>query len=91
MIPSPLRVAHALLSTNAHRLLSETPHRCSLNTLNCDPIYSPGLGTWRQVLPPMPGGKATFSLSFASSAGDRASIDDVLFGEVYLCSGQSNM
>ena len=50
-----------------------------------------GLGTWRQALPPTPGGKAAHTLSFTSSAGDHASLEDVLFGEVYFCSGQSNM
>jgi sialate O-acetylesterase len=50
-----------------------------------------GLGTWRQALPPTLGGKTAHTLSVASSAGDRASLEDVLFGEVYFCSGQSNM
>lgn len=50
-----------------------------------------GLGTWRQALPPMPGGKTAYTLTFASSAGDHATLTDVLFGEVYFCSGQSNM
>ena len=47
-----------------------------------------GLGTWRQALPPTPGGKTTYTLSFASSAGDSAVLEDVLFGEVYFCSGK---
>ena len=46
-----------------------------------------GLGTWRQALPPTPGGKTAYTLTFASSAGDRATLTDVLFGEVYFCSG----
>ena len=50
-----------------------------------------GLGTWRQALPRTPGGKTAYTLSFASSAGDHATLEDVLFGEVYFCSGQSNM
>ena len=50
-----------------------------------------GLGTWRQALPPTPGSKTAHTLTFASSAGDHATLTDVLFGEVYMCSGQSNM
>ena len=46
-----------------------------------------GLGTWRQALPPTPGGKTAYTLTFVSSAGDRATLTDVLFGEVYFCSG----
>jgi sialate O-acetylesterase len=51
----------------------------------------PGLGTWRQALPPTASSKTTYTLSFASSVGNHAVMEDVLFGEVYLCSGQSNM
>jgi hypothetical protein len=47
-----------------------------------------GLGTWRQALPPTPGGKTAHTLSFASSAGDSGVLEDVLFGEVYFCSGK---
>ena len=48
-----------------------------------------GLGTWRQALPPTPGGKTAHTLTFASSAGDHATLTDILFGEVYFCSGAS--
>ena len=48
-----------------------------------------GLGTWRQALPPTPGGKTAHTLSFASSAGDSGVLEDVLFGEVYFCSGKT--
>ena len=50
-----------------------------------------GIGTWRQALPPTPGGKTAYTLTFTSSAGDHGNLSDVLFGEVYFCSGQSNM
>lgn len=46
-------------------------------------------GNWRVELPPMkPGGP--FQLSAASATG-RATASDILVGDVWLCSGQSNM
>ena len=49
-------------------------------------------GTWRQKLPPMPASKKAYSFTFASSsaAAEKASMDDVLFGDVFMCGGQSN-
>ena len=49
-------------------------------------------GTWRQR--PATGASATpFHFTFASSnsSAERAAMADVLFGDVYLCGGQSNM
>ena len=81
--------------------LARASHRCQVVTTFRGKTYStttdsvgvgvPGLGTWRQALPPTVGGTTEYTLNFSSSAGDRASIEDVLFGEVFLCSGQSNM
>ena len=50
-------------------------------------------GTWRQMLPPVPASKTPYSFTFASSnsTSERAQLDDVLFGEVFICGGQSNM
>jgi sialate O-acetylesterase len=47
-------------------------------------------GRWRVELDPMPAG-GPYALDISSSGGDRLSISDVLVGEVWLCSGQSNM
>jgi sialate O-acetylesterase len=47
-------------------------------------------GVWRQQLPAMPAG-GPYNLTFSSSTGGSASMSDVLFGDVYLCGGQSNM
>ena len=49
------------------------------------------LGIWRQHLPPMTASAQAYTLTFVSSAGDAATLSDVLFGEVYICGGQSNM
>jgi sialate O-acetylesterase len=46
-------------------------------------------GVWRQQLAPRVAG-GPHVLSFSSSSGGTAAISDVLFGDVYLCSGQSN-
>ncbi|MBS1703914.1 MAG: beta galactosidase jelly roll domain-containing protein [Armatimonadetes bacterium] len=46
-------------------------------------------GTWKVVLPPQaPGGPFTMKIK---SAGQVTTISDILVGDVWLCSGQSNM
>lgn len=47
-------------------------------------------GTWHATLPPLPAG-GPYTLTAESSAGVRQSVSDILFGDVFLCSGQSNM
>jgi sialate O-acetylesterase len=47
-------------------------------------------GDWRVVLPAMSAG-GPFVLSTQGSSGVRQSANDVLVGDVFLCSGQSNM
>jgi hypothetical protein len=46
-------------------------------------------GVWRQALPSTPAG-GPYSLIFEGTDGSTASLDDVLFGDVHLCGGQSN-
>ena len=48
-------------------------------------------GIWRQRLPAQPSTPTPTSLSFTSSDGGSAQLSDVLFGDVHICSGQSNM
>lgn len=48
-----------------------------------------GTGTWEAALPAMPAGGP--HVLTAASGGATQSIDDVLVGDVWLCSGQSNM
>lgn len=48
-------------------------------------------GTWRQSLPATKASKKAYTLTFKSSSGEIASLNDVLFGDVYICGGQSNM
>jgi sialate O-acetylesterase len=48
-----------------------------------------GSGIWRQTLFSMAAG-GPYVLNFTSSSGGTASLFDVLFGDVYLCGGQSN-
>ena len=47
-------------------------------------------GVWRQVLPPMEATSDGRTLTFNSTEGS-AELRGVLFGEVFLCGGQSNM
>ncbi len=47
-------------------------------------------GRWHAVLPAMKAG-GPYSLSAKSSTGESETLNDVLVGDVYLCSGQSNM
>ena len=48
-------------------------------------------GTWRQTLPESAASKTPTTISFSGSDGGSASLKDVLIGDVFLCSGQSNM
>ncbi len=47
-------------------------------------------GSWRIKLPPMPASSTPCKLHFRSSDGGSSTLEDVLFGSVFLCSGQSN-
>jgi sialate O-acetylesterase len=49
-----------------------------------------GKGTWNQTLPATAASSTPLSLE-ANSAGHHLKFDDILVGEVWLCSGQSNM
>lgn len=46
--------------------------------------------TWRQSLPATNPGPAV-TITFSASTGEAALLTNVLFGDVYICSGQSNM
>ncbi|HEX4266917.1 MAG TPA: sialate O-acetylesterase [Steroidobacteraceae bacterium] len=47
-------------------------------------------GRWQATLPALPAG-GPYTLSAASSSGARDKAGDILIGDVFLCSGQSNM
>ena len=48
-------------------------------------------GVWRQKLPATVASKRTYTIAVSGSAGEAQTLSDVLFGDVYLCGGQSNM
>jgi len=48
-------------------------------------------GLWVVELPPVEASMDAFTLTLKSSSGETAKIRDVLFGDVYICGGQSNM
>lgn len=47
-------------------------------------------GLWRSSLPGMSAG-GPYALSVAAASGEKQVVDDVMIGDVWLCSGQSNM
>lgn len=47
-------------------------------------------GLWRASLPSMSAG-GPYQLSVATASGEKQVVDDVMIGDVWLCSGQSNM
>lgn len=47
-------------------------------------------GRWQAIFPPMPAG-GPYTLELSGPAGTVQTVSDILFGEVWLCSGQSNM
>lgn len=66
----------------------------SVETLFGGQVYSSianGTGFWRLVLPPQEANVHGQTLNFTCSTGESFAIEDVLFGDVHLCGGQSNM
>ena len=47
-------------------------------------------GRWQATLPALPAG-GPYTLTAASTSGARETVSDILIGDVFLCSGQSNM
>jgi len=62
----------------------------SFNNALFGPATASASGQWLQVLPATAAG-GPFSLVFTASDGGAATLQDVLFGDVHLCGGQSNM
>eukprot|EP00040_Diaphanoeca_grandis_P026797 m.150595 g.150595 ORF g.150595 m.150595 type:complete len:555 (-) comp30734_c0_seq1:240-1904(-) len=48
-------------------------------------------GVFRFVLPPTPATSTPTTITFTASDGSKTALNNVLFGEVFLCGGQSNM
>jgi sialate O-acetylesterase len=46
---------------------------------------------WRQTLPPTPASSTPTTISLNGSDGTTVLLSDVLFGDVFICGGQSNM
>eukprot|EP00666_Eupelagonemidae_sp_cell4sb_P010546 gene10546-16887_t len=66
----------------AHRsYISRLPNGATLSST------ADGNGTWRQKLPAMPASKRGEAFTLHRSA----TLKDVVFGDVYICGGQSNM
>ena len=52
--------------------------------------HNDGNVTWSALLPPTPASYTSYSITAATVAA-AATLHDVLFGDVWVCSGQSNM
>ena len=61
------------------------------STANSTTVGAPHCCVWRATLPPTAANATAQTISFAASTGERATLTDVLFGDVYVCGGQSNM
>lgn len=49
------------------------------------------VNSWLAKLPATRGGSKQYSVKVADAGGNSATLTDVLFGDVWVCSGQSNM
>lgn len=63
----------------------------SVSTTSSQDQAADGGFRWVAELPPMAGSFTEYTVNITSSAGENAILDNVVFGDVYLCSGQSNM
>lgn len=54
-------------------------------------MAQPNCSVWRAKLAPQPATMTGQTIRFSASTGETASLNDVLFGDVYVCGGQSNM
>jgi sialate O-acetylesterase len=48
-------------------------------------------GVWKQTLPPQPATLNATFIAMNASTGETALLQNILFGDVYICGGQSNM
>lgn len=46
---------------------------------------------WKVALPATEGGFTKYDIKVSSASGENAVLSNVVFGDVFLCSGQSNM
>lgn len=53
-------------------------------------VHAGADGRWEATLPALPAG-GPYALSATSTGGTRETVRDILIGDVFLCSGQSNM
>lgn len=92
---APVFTDHAVLQRGAAVPLRGTGEPGSVVNVSLDgralgEATVAGDGTWQLALPAQAAGVG-HSLAFAASTGAQARLSDVAFGDVFLCSGQSNM
>ena len=65
----------------------------TVKTLFAGNTYTTTAGTdtiWRQALPSQAANNVGQTISFSASTGETAELQDVLFGDVFICSGQGS-
>jgi sialate O-acetylesterase len=55
------------------------------------PAFPDANGTWRQEIPATEAGGGPHMITFQTSEGETAELNDILFGDVFVCGGESNM
>jgi sialate O-acetylesterase len=61
------------------------------STVASSTVSADGGYFWKVTVPPRAGSFGKYSMNVTSSAGEIAELNNVVFGDVFLCSGQSNM
>jgi len=91
---NPVFQDHAVLQRNAPiRVWGVAPAGASLTVLLgavSTETKADDTGTWRAALPPLAAG-GPYTLTVKTGAGESQTLSDILVGDVFLCSGQSNM
>lgn len=63
----------------------------TVTTISSRDLAVDGGYRWVALLPPKKGSLNEYSVNITSSAGESAFLESILFGDVFMCSGQSNM
>ena len=85
-------ILHLLLWVRAGTIIIITVY--AISTLHCHSIMEDASGKckWRVTLPPTKADSGTiYTITATSQKHGSIKISDVLFGDVWVCSGQSNM
>ena len=71
--------------------LSDGQHSEIFNVISSATPSSAGDYFWIVKMRPTEGSKKKYTITIVSSANEKSVLENIVFGDVYLCSGQSNM